>query len=143
MDAKASRAASIEGLLARNGVTLGPTNEHIQEVDDWLKSHIESDPRDPTRLRAIWYSVVNDLSLYLGDLIVARHPIIRWTFFDGPPGDISFQRHVLMGFTQPANPRYNVDIDRLVATYGHRIVAGLDVAPNYLVSLVEYAAKVA
>jgi hypothetical protein len=28
-----------------------------------------------------------------------------------------------MGFSEVANPKYNLDIDRAVATYGHRIVA--------------------
>jgi hypothetical protein len=38
--------------------------------------------------------------------------------------DVACQRHVIMGFSQVANPKYNLDLERRVAAYGHRIVAG-------------------
>ncbi len=38
--------------------------------------------------------------------------------------DVSYQRHVIMGFAGVPNPRYNVDFDLLVAMLGHRVLAG-------------------
>jgi hypothetical protein len=69
--------------------------------------------------------VVNDVALFLGDAIVERAPGVRWVFHDRGSRDLSFQRHVLVGFKSVPNPRYHVDIDLLVATHAHRIVAGL------------------
>lgn len=37
--------------------------------------------------------------------------------------EVAHHRHVIMGFSLVPNPKYNMDIDRLVANYAHRIVA--------------------
>ncbi len=36
-----------------------------------------------------------------------------------------------MGFSKVPNPKYNLDLDRRVATYGHRIVASRGSVANY------------
>jgi hypothetical protein len=38
---------------------------------------------------------------------------------------------VLLGFSHVPNAKYNIDIDRRVATYGHQIVATRGSIPNY------------
>jgi hypothetical protein len=127
MAAKDARIDALRGLLKRNGIELGTSDDALQDLNDWFRSEVEADPNNAGRLRPIWYSVVNDIALFLGDLIIERAPNIRWTFFDKGTKDVSFQRHVLTGFAKVKNPKYNVDIDRLVATYGHRIIAGEEV----------------
>jgi hypothetical protein len=37
---------------------------------------------------------------FLGDVIIARAPNVKWTFFEKGAKDVSFQRHVLSGFTK-------------------------------------------
>jgi hypothetical protein len=78
--------------------------------------------------------VVNDLALFLGDVIIERSPNLRWVMFDKGSRDVAFQRRVIMGFTGVANPKYNVDVDLLLATYGHQIVAGKSVATDAFVT---------
>lgn len=124
MDARPERRAALAGLLRANGVELDSTDEGIQRLDDWFRTSVEGDGTGSGRLRPVWYSVVNDVALFLGDVMVERRPQLSWTFFDKGKKDAAFQRHVIMGFTKVANPRYNIDIDRLVATHGHQIVRG-------------------
>jgi hypothetical protein len=78
-----------------------------------------------------WYSVVNDVALFLGDVILERCPGLRWEFFTGGKKDVAYQRHVIMGFSRVPNSKFNVDIDRNVATYAHRIVASRGSVPTY------------
>jgi hypothetical protein len=85
---------------------------------------VEINPEQPDRLRNLWYAVVNDMALYLGDVIIDRAPTLRWTFFDKATRDLAYQRHVLMGFSKAANPLYNVDIDMRLASYGLRVAGG-------------------
>jgi hypothetical protein len=56
--------------------------------------------------------------------------------FDKGKRSIYYQRHVIMGYSKVANPRWSVDADRLITTYGHRIIKGDDVDPNEFVGLV-------
>lgn len=133
MEAKAERIAELERLLARNGVGLSSDNRAVQTLNDWFRSEVEGDPATG-RLRPFWYAVVNDVALFLGDVIVERGPGLKWVMFDKGARDDAFQRHVIMGFSGVVNPKYNVDIDGLLATYGHRIVSGQGVDRNAFVT---------
>jgi hypothetical protein len=124
MAAKEERIAQLDRLLRANGLRLDDSDEGIARLNDWFRSEVEPDPNDPNRLRPLWYAVVNDLALFLGDVIISRAPMLHWAFFDGGARDAAFQRHVLMGFTRVANPKFNVDIDLQLAALGTRIVKG-------------------
>jgi hypothetical protein len=141
MAAKEERKLALSHLLKANGIELVPTDEAIQRMNDWFRSEVEPDSGDPTRLRPLWYAVVNDLALYLGDVIVGRNPGVAWTIMTRPKDHISFQRHVLTGFAKVPNPNYNIDIDRLIATYGQRAIAGLTVEPDEFVRILNAAAR--
>jgi len=138
MAAKDDREAELGRLLRLNGIDLGSSDDGLQELNDWFRTEVEGDPATG-RLRSIWYAVVNDLSLFLGDVMIQRSPNLKWVFYDKGAKDLSFQRHVIMGFCKVANPKYNTDIDLLLATYGHRIVAGQDVETDTFVTWVTSA----
>jgi hypothetical protein len=124
MDAKDERIEALRRLAAANGVDLDDSDRAVQDLEDWFRAHVEPDPRAPDRLRPMWYAVVNDIALYLGELVIREAPHLRWTMFDAGKRNAAFQRHVIMGFTQASNPKYNLDIDMAVAAFGHRIIAG-------------------
>lgn len=126
MQAKQSRIRMLQRLAKSNGFELDGSDGSIQDLNDWFRREVAADPDREGRLEGRWYSVVNDIALYLGDLMIERNPRLRWDFFTGGRKDASFQRHALVGFAV-SNPKYNVDIDRLVATYAHRTVAGAEV----------------
>ena len=138
MDAKDDRLAELGGLLRLNGIELTSSDDGLQDLNDWFRAEVEGDP-STGRLRPIWYAVVNDISLLLGDAMIQRSLNLRWVFYDTGAKDLSYQRHVIMGFSKVANPRYSVDIDLLLATYGHRIVSGQDVEDNAFATWVKSA----
>jgi hypothetical protein len=123
MEEKPARVGMLRRLLKANGVDLASSDAGIQDLNDWFVANVEPDPAQPGRLLADWYSVVNDVALFLGDVMIERCPTLRWEFFTGGKKDVAYQRHVIMGFTQVSNPKYNIDIDRRVAAYGHRVIA--------------------
>lgn len=139
MTAKAERIAELERLLERNGVVLRSDDGGLHALNDWFRNEVEGEAATG-RLRPLWYAVVDDLALFLGDVIIERNPGLKWVMFDKGVRDIAFQRHVIMGFSAVANPKYNVDVDRLLATYGHRIIAGEQVEADAFVAWVAAAA---
>ena len=137
------REDNLRRLLAANGVELGDSDEAVQALNDWFVANVEPHPELSWRLRPIWYSVVNDVALFLGDVMIERHPSLRWEFFTWGRTDASYQRHVLMGFGGP-NHKDNVDVDIRVAWFGHFVVMGReDVGSAFLTMFRQVAAMVA
>jgi hypothetical protein len=131
MEAIPARIAMLRRLLAANEVELRSTDEGIQDLNDWFFENVEPDPNKPGRLLPDWYSVVNDVALFLGQTMIERCPNLRWEFFTRGKKSVSYQRHVIMGFTQVPNPRYNVDVDGGVAGYAHHIIASRGSVAHY------------
>lgn len=131
MEEKSARIEMLRCLLKVKGVELASTDAGIQDLNDWFLANVEADPDNPGRLLPEWYSVVNDVALFLGEVIIERCPGLGWVFYTGGKKDVSYQRHVLMGFSQVPNRKYNLDLDRRVATYGHRIVASRGSVASY------------
>jgi hypothetical protein len=131
MQAKPARMEMLRRLLKANGVELASSDAAIQDLNDWFYANVEPDPVKPGRLLPDWYSVVNDVALFLGDVLIERHPNLSWTFYTAGKRNVSYQRHVIVGFSQVPNQKYNIDFDRMVATYGHRIVALRGSVPTY------------
>lgn len=123
MAVKADRIKELEQLLRQNGIECSSDDHGLQQLNDWFKSEVAGD-QSSGRLLPVWYAVVNDLALFLGDVIIAQCPTLKWVMFDKGARDVAFQRHVIMGFSHVSNPKYNLDIDLLLASYGQRIVAG-------------------
>jgi hypothetical protein len=131
MEAKSERIEMLRRLLRAAGFELSNTDSAIQDLNDWFRANVEADPGKPGRLLAEWYSVVNDVALFLGDVIIERCPRLHWEFFVWGKKNVSYQRPVIMGFSKVANPKYNMDIDMVVAAYAHRIVASRGSIPSY------------
>ncbi|MEU4395901.1 hypothetical protein [Kribbella sp. NPDC023855] len=138
MAAKSERIEELRRLLENNGVELSSSADGLQAINDWFRGEVEGNPAQ-SRLHPIWYAVVNDIGLFLGDVMIERNPRLKWVMFDKGKRDIAFQRHVITGFEGVANPKYNVDPDMLVATYGHRIIAGEGVQTDAFVTWVDAA----
>jgi hypothetical protein len=127
MAAREARVDALRQLTTVNGFELGTSDSSLQDLNDWFRREVEPDPANPCRLRPLLYSVVNDIGLFLGDVMIERCPGLRWEFFTAGKTNVAYQRHVLMGFTSAADARFNIDPDLLVAIYKHRIIAGLAV----------------
>ncbi|MFJ3958067.1 hypothetical protein [Arthrobacter sp. NPDC090010] len=123
MDTKDSRIELLTHLLEDNGVTVGKSDESIGDLSRWFYENVEPDPERPGAMLPIWYSVCRDIALFLGDLMIERNPQLRWEFFTWGKKNIDYHRHVIMGFSTE-NPKFHTDlnVDRSVSTYGHRII---------------------
>jgi hypothetical protein len=131
MAAKPGRIEMLRRLLRADGIELAGTDAAIQDLNDWFRASVEADPDQPGRLLPEWYSVVNDVGLFLGHVMIERCPDLRWEFYTWGKKNVSYQRHVIMGFSRVRNPKYTVDIDAAVAAYAHRIVASRGSVPHY------------
>lgn len=137
--ARPARAEALRRLLRANGVTLGRSDVDVQALNDWFREHVERDRDNPERLRPLWYAVAHDIGLYLGDLLIERSPGLSWEFFTWGAKDLAYQRPVIMGFRGVPNRRYNVDPAWLVASYGHRIIAGEAVEEDLFLRMIQSA----
>lgn len=139
MSEKPQRIEALKAVLERNGVISGESLADVQALNDWFRVEVEPDEANPARLRPIWYSVVNDIALFLGDLMIQRSPNLKWTFFDKRKKDAAFQRHVIIGFKEVANPDFYIDIDAAVASDAHRIIVGKPVPEDSFCRILRYA----
>ena len=64
-----------------------------------------------------WTGLVADVSLWLGDHIIARAPALSWRLFTSHKKATGYQRPVLMGFTRVDDRFYYVDIAFMVASW--------------------------
>jgi hypothetical protein len=129
MAARFERIEALRRLLAANGITLDTTDEGIQRLNDWFRENVTGD-RETGRLDSMWYVVVRDISLFLGEVMIARWPTLHWEFFTHGKRDICYQRHVIAGYSKPKNPHFYTDTDQPNAGYGSQIVTGQDVKPT-------------
>lgn len=95
------RLAMLRQLLADNSLTLGESDEAIQGLNDWVRNNVCADPENPSQVMPEWLSVVTDIALFLGEVMIARNPGLYWTFCDRPKRNISYQYPVVMGFQTP------------------------------------------
>ncbi len=123
MEEKAARIEMLRCVLKAQGLDLASTDAGIQDLNDWFLANVEADPDNPGQLPPEWYSVVHDVALFLGEVIIERCPGLGWTLYTGGKKNVSYQHHVLVGFSKVPNPKYNLDLDRRVAAYGHQILA--------------------
>ena len=116
------RIEALERLARRNGVPLGDSAEAMDAFGRWLYANVEPDLDRPARLKSVWYGVVFDAGLYLGDLIIRLNPLRSWELKGGGKTNVAFQKSVIAGF--PNDPKYSVDPDRYVVGLAHRSVSG-------------------
>lgn len=81
MEAKPRRIGMLRHLLSVNHVELSSADSAIQDLNDWFRLNVEADRNKPGRLTPDWYSVVNDIALFLGDVMIERCPGLRWEFY--------------------------------------------------------------
>jgi hypothetical protein len=132
METKSARIEMLSRLLQTNGVDLDTSDAAIQDFNEWFYARVEADPENPGQLLPNWYSVIHDAALFLGDVMIERHPNLHWEFFTWGKKNVAFQKHVIMGMsTEDPKFRTNIDIDRMVSMYAHRIIESRGSVPSY------------
>jgi hypothetical protein len=139
MELKGERIQALRQLLLRNGRQITPTDDGLQALNDWFDAALELAVRSPDDLEAVWFSVINDIGLYLGDAMIERAPGLAWEFYTRSRRSPSYQRHVIAGFSRVPNRSYCVDVDLQLATHARRLAQGLPEDPASFVSWVHAA----
>jgi hypothetical protein len=82
MEEKAARKRELAGVARHSGgFELDGSDASVAALDGWFRANVEADPDLPERLRPIWYAVARDIGLWLGDLLIKRHPQLEWRLF--------------------------------------------------------------
>lgn len=141
------RLAALRSLLAAYDIRLEGSDESIRRMNQWFVRQVEGD-RTQRRLDPAWYSVVNDVALYLGQLLVARTRTLRW-LFDVENGALQYPAAglvdrggrtyvhpgLIIAFPVGHDRLYRLPLDELIASYGHAVLCGQHVDPDYFLNL--------
>lgn len=132
METKESRIAELRRLLSNFDVSLASDDASIQALNDWFVANIKADPKRPGFLRPEWSSIAYDVGLFLGEVIIARHPNLHWELFTWGKTDVAFHRAVIMGMsTEDVKLRTYIDILDMTEGYAHFIVEAHGSVPKY------------
>lgn len=136
MSQKDQRVALLADLVAHDGVTLDWSDESVQALNGWFADHAEEDEERRGFIAGRWVSVAIDIALYLGEILITRHPHLRWEFYTwGGKRAHGFHQAVIMGFSTE-DPRFHTNlalVDSVIRT-GNAIVLG-EPERNRLVTL--------
>jgi hypothetical protein len=132
LETRAARILLLRRLLEANGLELGTDNASVQKLNDWVFESVEPNPDLPGELTVDWYSLVQDIGTFLGELLIERRPTLHWEFFTWGKTDVSYQMPVIMGIATE-NPKFRTNIDPvgMVETYAHRVVEQMGSIPTY------------
>ncbi len=132
MAEKEGRKEQLAALVARDNITLGGDDDSVSALDHWYRDHVEPRPGQPELMVEEWYSVANDMAVFLGDLAITATPWLHWELYVWGKKNVSYHRPVLMGF-RVANKRYNIDVDATLLVIGHRQIKGMELDDEELV----------
>ncbi|GAA2445430.1 hypothetical protein [Agromyces soli] len=110
LESRAARVQMLGELVGRDGVTLGGSDAEVQALNDWFLSNLEPDLERSGEPMVVWYSIAHDIGIHLGEVMIARHPNLRWEFFTWGKKSRHFQRPVIMGF-RTEDPKYHTNMD--------------------------------
>ena len=88
MQARPKRISMIVNLLKANGINVSANDQCWTAIGQWISANIEPN-REPGKggylFRPIWYSLLLDLSVLLGEQIISLKPGNRWHFWADTP----------------------------------------------------------
>jgi hypothetical protein len=142
METKDQRVDELKNLARAARIELDDSEEALQRFNDWFVMDVKPDPDRPEQAGGRWLSVCHDLSLYLADLIMARHPHLHWKLQKTGKRDLSYQRPVLVGFRN-AHPTYTVDLYFALTQYAGGLVRREQEDRDFFVQLLRWPNTVA
>jgi hypothetical protein len=139
---KEARIDQLRTLVRRSGIRLPrpetATDEDLDALTQWFFASIEPDANNPQQLAPAWYSVVSDIGLYVGEVIIARGRGLEWRMYTADRRSESYQELVIMGFPVP-NPKYFLNPGFRVANWALCRLRGDYVPDHPMVEMVRIA----
>lgn len=120
-------------------VELDYSDGSVKLLEDWFVANCKIDIKSAENLDLLTYSICNDVSLYLGDLLIKKNPKIHWGLNTLKPTDVSYHRPVLIGFNKKIKDYY-IDLDLILCQYAFRVVS-TGINENLFDRLIESALK--
>jgi hypothetical protein len=117
------RLAQLASLTGSAGVVLNLTVESVDALERWFCTTVERDERNPQKLMPIWYSVANDVGLYISEVAIRNIAGLGWQFNENSRAE-SFQRHVIGEVSQPGGAGWVWDVPMSVVSLGYEVIDG-------------------
>lgn len=123
MALREQRINVLTDLLAGFGIKVSENYGGVQRMNDWFVESVRPlQERNLPDGRTL--SLCEDIALLLGDLLISRHPRLRWEFFIWGRKNIAYQSHVIMGFPEwRPNSRDNLDLPGIVYGYAAHVLS--------------------
>ncbi len=141
MSERPARLEQLTDLLAKNGVVLSFDSDNLDITNDWFVANVESRESTINRLENIWYSIILDLTVFIGEAIISRHPELHWDLFIWGKKNASYHTPVIMGFENITKVPMDMNLSLALVVYANRVTQKLPVPRHYFVSLVDQATK--
>jgi hypothetical protein len=84
---------------------------------------VERSEQDPHKLVSVWYSVANDVGLYIGEVAIRNIAGLSWQFNENREAE-SFQRHVVGEKSRPAGAGWVWNVPMSVVSLGYEVIDG-------------------
>lgn len=79
-------------------------------------------PRE--NLTALELSIASDLGMFMGNLAIKNCDTLFWKLHTFGKTDFHYQSPVIMGFKNTKIPKYSINFEFVINSYGHRIISG-------------------
>lgn len=144
LEHRKDRLWALKVLLSSHDVELTGSEESLRELNEWFVRNVDRSAEDAARLAPIWYSVVNDIALYLGELMIRKTGTLEWIAEVDKevlsPLDSSFVDQdeapgLVIGRRRGQSVESRMALDELIAGYGHAVITGHHVDPDYFLDL--------
>jgi hypothetical protein len=119
LEVKADRIAQLRRLVALNGFELGDDVAAVDVLESWLWGNAELE-RGKFELTNRWRSVCHDVGLFLGDVLILRHPTLAWSFLDLSEKFEDRFAPAVVGFgvkNKWYGPAFPLDVQRMVLSH--------------------------
>jgi hypothetical protein len=117
------RLGQLAALTSSVGVTLDLTIGSVDAVESWLCGSIERSTDDPQKLMPVWYSVANDVGLYIGEVATRNIAGLAWQFNENRASE-GFQRHVIGEKSLPGGAGWTWDVSMSVVSLAYEVIDG-------------------
>lgn len=117
------RLGQLASLVGSAEVVLNLSVESVDRIESWFCSHVERSEDDPRKLMPLWYSVANDVGLYVGEAAIHTIDGLAWQFNENSESE-AFQRHVVGEKTRPGGSGWTWDVSMSVVSLGYEVIDG-------------------
>ncbi len=138
MSVRHYRIEQLQDLLAADGILIPLEASSLQPLNDWFIDHVElrnttreeyareaevlvnyPDLIRTTRLKARTESLITDISLFIGELLISQKVHLFWKLVIRPKRDVAYHQTALAGFRSISIKDYHVNYERVLVAYAY------------------------